>query len=76
MSKIIIHNDTDESDRFIVERVSNVIADGLVSGQPDKPQYCYVTSFTSRVDGSITRVVASRKGDTHTFKVFIEKPYP
>jgi len=69
MSKIIIHNDTDESDKYIAELVCLVMAGGLVSGLPNKPQYCYVTTFTSSNGTKVLpRITCSRKGDTHTFK--------
>jgi len=71
MSKIIIHNDTG-NDAHAIELVRRVIGAGLVSGFPDKPQYCYATVF-SYSKGKTVVTCDRRKGtDTFTFKVYLE----
>jgi hypothetical protein len=61
MSKIIIENTSQISDRRALHVVSLVMCDGFVSGDN---QYCYVTKFT----GCIVYARDTR-GTTHSFKV-------
>jgi hypothetical protein len=61
MSKIIIENTSQISDRKALDRVASVMSDGFVSGEN---QYCFVTTFTDCVV-----YARDTRGTTHSFKV-------
>jgi hypothetical protein len=61
MSKIIIENTSQISDRKALDRVGSVMSDGFVSGDN---QYCFVTTFADCI--VFTR---DTRGTTHSFKV-------
>jgi hypothetical protein len=71
-SKLIIHCGDDIPHSEALRLVNAVIREGLVSGPDDNRQYCYVTHFESLSSGLITVVTATKRGNTHTFKVFIK----
>lgn len=73
MSKIIIHNES-LPDSVAISCVARVIADGMVSESRGHKQYCFVTTFTETATGLENVVIASRNGDTHTFKVRAKTP--
>ena len=81
MGKIIIHIKTELSDSEALNLVQRVVQHGLISGSEDNAQYCYATTFSlsqylhepnvgnpSNTSQTFV-VIASKKGDTHTFKV-------
>ena len=63
MAKIIIHNESGNSDHLAVQLVHNVMLKGKISGEN---QYCWVTHWKA-----LNTTVAAMKsnGKTHTFKV-------
>ena len=71
MSKIIIHNDTG-NDAYAIELVRKVINHGLVSGFPEKRQYCYATVFPCNKGDVVVTCRRKKDTDTFTFKVYIE----
>jgi hypothetical protein len=61
VSKIIIQNTSQISDRKALDRVGSVLSYGLVSG-PN--QYCYVTTFSDCIV-----YARDTRGTTYSFKV-------
>lgn len=63
MAKIIIHNESENSDHLAVQLVHNVMSKGKLSGEN---QYCWHTHWKALK----TSVIAMpTRGKTHTFKV-------
>ena len=53
MSKIIIENNHETiSDLIALECVRHVVLGGKISGEGDKAQYCYHSTFTIKPDGT------------------------
>ena len=61
MSKIIIENTSQISDRRALDRVGSVMSDGFVSGEN---QYCFVATFADCLV-----YARDTRGTTHSFKV-------
>jgi hypothetical protein len=61
MSKIIIENTSQISDRKALDRVTSVMSGGFVSGDN---QYCFVTTFADCIV-----FARDTRGTTHSFKV-------
>jgi hypothetical protein len=66
MSKIIIHNNSEKSDKLAIDLVRSVIAQGKTSGEN---QYCWHTHWNTL---KVSVVVRPTRGETYTFKVIDE----
>ena len=71
MSKIIIENIHETiPDNIALECVMHVIADGKISGEGDKAQYCFHSTFTIKPDGVKVHVAASKNKASDKFVVY------
>ena len=71
MSKIIIENNHETiSDIIALECVMHVVSDGKISGEGDKVQYCYHSTFTTKPDGVKVQVSAFKNKASDKFVVY------
>lgn len=63
MGKIIIHNESSHTERFVTYLVHSVIAKGKISGEN---QYCWHTHWKG---WKVSVIAMPARGKTHTFKV-------
>ena len=71
MSKIIIENNHETiSDLLALECVLQVVADGKISGEGDKAQYCYHSTFTIKPKGVKVEVSAFKNKASDKFVVY------
>lgn len=71
MSKIIIENKHETiSDLLALECVMHVIAGGKISGDGDKEQYCFHSTFTIKPDDVKVHVTAFKNKASDKFVVY------
>lgn len=75
MNKIIIQNDCDLPMAEVLELAQRVVQEGYQSGQGEKAQYCYITTWKYWKNNQKKRCICYASKNKHSDKLtFTETP--
>lgn len=70
MSKIIIDNQSEETDEYALYLVMKVVEEGMISDGTYGKQYCFMTVFSIKIVGDKANVYCEKR-KSGTFKFII-----